>query len=185
MSNCAGKKMREAGETVERGQMNAALIVFNSMTALDFVGFYDPVTRLKRMEIMPQFRWTICARTPTVTDDRGLTFVADSVGESLAAYDLLFVPGGIGTRALQTDAAFLEWLRSFPSTQLATSRMYGRIAAGSGGVPGGEAGNDACHGAKRAHAILCHRGAGPHRRRGECGDRRWGRLLHRSRPAHR
>ncbi len=113
--------------------MNAALIVFNSMTALDFVGFYDPVTRLTRMEIMPQFRWTICARTPTVTDDRGLTFVADSVGESLAAYDLLFVPGGIGTRALQADAAFLEWLRSFPSAQLATSVCTGALLLGAAG----------------------------------------------------
>lgn len=115
--------------------MNAALIVFNSMTALDFVGFYDPVTRLKRMEIMPQFRWTICARTPTVTDDHGLTFVADSVGESLAAYDLLFIPGGIGTRALQADAGFLEWLRSFPSAQLATSVCTGALLLGAAGSP--------------------------------------------------
>ena len=33
----------------ERKLMKAAFIVFDGMTALDFIGFYDPITRLLRM----------------------------------------------------------------------------------------------------------------------------------------
>lgn len=113
--------------------MNATLVIFNNMTALDFVGFYDPVTRLKRMQIMPDFSWKICALTPTVTDDRGLTFEADSVEQSLADYDMLFVPGGIGTRSLQIDRAFIEWLRSFPATGVAVSVCTGALLLGAAG----------------------------------------------------
>lgn len=113
--------------------MNAALVGFNKMTCLDFVGFYDPVTRLRSMQLMPDFEWTICALTQTVTDDRGVTIEATGVGEPLAEYDLLFVPGGIGTRALQKDKAFIDWLRSFPTTGLAVSVCTGALLLGAAG----------------------------------------------------
>ena len=35
--------------------MKAAFIVFDRVTSLDFIGFYDPVTRLKSMDIMRDF----------------------------------------------------------------------------------------------------------------------------------
>ena len=75
--------------------MRAALIVFDNMTSLDFVGFYDPLTRLKSMRIRSDFEWNICALQESVTDDRGLRVGADAQKEPLASYDLLFVPGGI------------------------------------------------------------------------------------------
>jgi cyclohexyl-isocyanide hydratase len=95
--------------------MKAAFIVFDRMTYLDFIGFYDPVTRLNSMNIVQDFEWRICSNKPRVADDRGsagLTMVPDSVMEPLDGYDLLFVPGGQGTRALQSDSEFVEWLRS-------------------------------------------------------------------------
>jgi hypothetical protein len=33
--------------------VKAAFVIFNSMTALDFVGVDDPVTRLKSIGLMP------------------------------------------------------------------------------------------------------------------------------------
>lgn len=113
--------------------MNAALVIFNKMTLLDFVGFYDPVTRLKSMGLLSDFDWTICARDQTATDDRGVRVEATSVGQPLTTYDLLFVPGGIGTRSLQTDKAFIEWLRSFPTTGLAVSVCTGALLLGAAG----------------------------------------------------
>ncbi len=59
--------------------MKAAFVVFDRMTALDFVGFYDPVTRLKSMKIMDHFEWRLCAPTGQVADDRGLRIAADAV----------------------------------------------------------------------------------------------------------
>ena len=56
--------------------MRVAFVIFDGMTALDFVGVYDPVTRLKSMGILPDFSGSIRAWTETVTDDRGLQFAS-------------------------------------------------------------------------------------------------------------
>ena len=70
--------------------MKTAFIVFDNMTFLDFIGFYDAVTRLKTMKFMDDFSWNVCARagqpTAQVTDDRGLKVVADTVGGSLGSF---------------------------------------------------------------------------------------------------
>ena len=52
--------------------MKAALVVFDGMTMLDFIGFYDVVTRLPRMGFMPDFTWNVCALAPQVSDEQGL-----------------------------------------------------------------------------------------------------------------
>ena len=90
--------------------MRAAFVIFDQMTALDFVGAYDPLGRLRTMGVLPDLEWTVCATTETVTDDRGLRFLPGLVGESLECFDLLVVPGGYGTRALRHDPAFVAWL---------------------------------------------------------------------------
>jgi cyclohexyl-isocyanide hydratase len=113
--------------------MKAALVVFDGMTMLDFIGFYDVVTRLPRMGIMPEFAWNVCALTPQVSDERGLRLVADRVGETLEGYDLLYVPGGLGTRSLQHDPAFVEWLRSADNAELKVSVCTGALLLGAAG----------------------------------------------------
>jgi cyclohexyl-isocyanide hydratase len=116
--------------------VKAALVVFDRMTYLDFVGFYDPVTRLKSMNIIPGFEWRICSNTGKVADDRGaagMTMVPDSVMEPLAGYDLLFVPGGMGTRTLQHDAAFTDWLKTASSAKLKVSVCTGALLLGAAG----------------------------------------------------
>lgn len=113
--------------------MRAAIIVFDNMTTLDFVGFYDPLTRLKSMNFMPDLEWRICARQPRVTDDRGLAVVADSVGEGLEAFDLVFVPGGFGTRPLQHDRSFVDWIGSAQRARLKISVCTGAMLLGAAG----------------------------------------------------
>lgn len=113
--------------------MKAALIVFDGMTALDFFGFYDPVTRLKSMAIGPAFEWRLCARSPQVADDRGARLAADSVGEDLGGFDLLFVPGGFGTRALQHERAFVEWIATAAPASLKVSVCTGALLLGAAG----------------------------------------------------
>jgi transcriptional regulator GlxA family with amidase domain len=113
--------------------MKAAFIIFERMTSLDFIGFYDPVTRLKSMGFMPDFRWRICSRKPAITDDRGLGLIADSVAEPLGGYDLLFIPGGLGTRTLQHDQEFVEWLKSASSVKLKASVCTGALLLGAAG----------------------------------------------------
>lgn len=113
--------------------MKCAFVLFDRMTTLDFIGFYDAVTRLKSMHFMEEFTWETCAMSPGVTDDRGLRLAADVVGPSLAPYDVLFIPGGFGTRQLQNEAACVDWLKSAQPVPLKVSVCTGALLLGAAG----------------------------------------------------
>jgi len=113
--------------------MKAAFIIFDRMTSLDFVGFYDAVTRLKSMKIMEDLEYRICAATPRVSDDRGLHYEVSATTEPLNAYDLIFVPGGLGTRTLQHDAKFVQWLQTAANVPLKVSVCTGALLLGAAG----------------------------------------------------
>ncbi len=113
--------------------MKTAFVVFDRMTSLDFIGFYDPVTRLKSMNIMVDFEWRICATTEYVVDDRGLRIGADAIAEPLSSYDMLFVPGGFGTRSLQHDGNFVDWLKTAGTARLKVSVCTGALLLGAAG----------------------------------------------------
>ncbi len=113
--------------------MKAAFVVFDRMTSLDFIGFYDPVTRMKSMKIMDDFEWRVCATAGHVVDDRGLRIEADAIAEPLDSYDMLFVPGGFGTRSLQHDGNFVDWLKTAGSARLKVSVCTGALLLGAAG----------------------------------------------------
>ena len=113
--------------------MKTAFILFDQLTALDFVGVYDPLTRLRSMQVMPAFTWSLCAFTKDVCDDKGLRFSPDVVAEPLDEYDLIVVPGGFGTRPLQHHEAFLDWLRTAQAVPLKVSVCTGAILLGAAG----------------------------------------------------
>jgi len=117
----------------ERKLMKAAFIVFDGMTALDFIGFYDPITRLKSMKIIENFAWNVCAQSAEVTDDRGLKFKADTVGATLEGYDMIVVPGGFGTRKLQHDDTFMRWIKTAANVPLKISVCTGALILGAAG----------------------------------------------------
>jgi hypothetical protein len=48
--------------------MRTAFIIFERLTAIDFVGAYDPLSRLRSMGILPDFDCKLCALTEVVTD---------------------------------------------------------------------------------------------------------------------
>ena len=113
--------------------MRIAFIIYNGMTALDFIGVYDPLTRLHTMGFLPDLQWEICAQSRTVTDGAGLGFLPAKIGESLHAYDMVIVPGGFGSRELVKDAAFIEWLRSATPCQFKVSVCSGALLLGAAG----------------------------------------------------
>lgn len=118
--------------------MRAAFVIFDQMTALDFVGVYDPLGRLRTMNLLPGFEWSVCALHEPVTDDRGLRFLPDLVGVPLTPFDLLVVPGGQGTRGLRNDPRFLEWLRSADGVPLKASVCTGALLLGAAGFLAGK-----------------------------------------------
>jgi cyclohexyl-isocyanide hydratase len=112
--------------------MHVAFVAYDGMTALDFVGAFDPVTRLSTMDYM-EMTWDVCARTETVTAGADLRFEADAVGNPLDGYDLVFVPGGFATRELRRDEAFVSWLRSAGDADLLASVCTGSLLLGAAG----------------------------------------------------
>ena len=117
--------------------MKLAFIVFDRMTALDFIGVYDPVTRLKSMGFLDDLTWDICASSTRVIDDKGLVFIPTKTGGALNGYDLMIVPGGYGTRTLRDDPAFIGWLRTAADCKLKASVCTGALLLGAAGFLGG------------------------------------------------
>lgn len=113
--------------------MQAAFIIFDQMTALDFVGFYDPLTRLKSMDFRSDFQWRICAFCEDVADTQDLRFIPDEIGRSLEKFDLLVVPGGYGTRGLQHNLDFIAWLQTAADVPVKASVCTGSLLLGAAG----------------------------------------------------
>jgi len=113
--------------------VRAAFVLFDRLTALDLIGLYDPITRLRSMGFRPEFRWEFCALQTSVTDDRGFIIQATHVGKNLNGFDLLIVPGGFGTVELVNDSAFLEWFATADSVPLKASVCTGSLLFGAAG----------------------------------------------------
>ncbi len=114
--------------------MKIAFILFNQMTTLDFVGFYDAVTRLKILNLMEDVSWELCALTERVTDELGVTMEIQHVAPDLADYDMVFVPGGRGTRTLRHDSKMIDWLRTATGVQYKISVCTGSLLLGAAGL---------------------------------------------------
>lgn len=117
--------------------MKVAFIIFERMTALDFIGVYDPITRLHSMGFMPDLEWEVCSLTPEVRGDKGLVFRPSRVGESLGDFDAVIVPGGYGTRDLLQDEPFLQWLATCAPCPLKVSVCTGALLLGAAGFLAG------------------------------------------------
>ena len=115
--------------------MRVAFVLFDDLTALDFVGVYDPVTRLHSMGFDRTLTWELCALHATeVHDDRGLRLGATQGAGALTGFDLVIVPGGRGTQRLVTDAAFLAWLRATDPHTVMASVCTGSLLLGAAGL---------------------------------------------------
>ena len=113
--------------------MRIAFIVFDGITLLDLIGVYDPVSRLRSIQFLPDLQWDICAMKPEVKDHFNFVIKADKVLNDLSRYDAMIVPGGSGTRILQTDKAFLQWIATAETVPLKCSVCTGSLLLGAAG----------------------------------------------------
>ncbi len=118
--------------------MKIAFVIFNGLTALDFIGVYDAVTRLKTMHFIEDLYWDICAYTESVSDKTGVVLTPNKVRQSLSEYDMVVVPGGYGTRKLVNDVEFIEWLKTSASCKIKASVCTGSILFGAAGFLAGK-----------------------------------------------
>jgi cyclohexyl-isocyanide hydratase len=113
--------------------MKIAYIIFNKITWLDLIGIYDPLSRLQFMGYMPNLSWDICSFTDSPTDIFGLKIIPDKIQNSLAGYDVIVVPGGHGTRHLQDDSEFIDWIRTAEHSKYKISICTGSLILGAAG----------------------------------------------------
>ncbi|NAS13561.1 DJ-1/PfpI family protein [Poritiphilus flavus] len=113
--------------------MKIAYILFNGITLLDFIGFYDPIKNIKTKGFLEDLEWDLCAMEKTIKDSFGLEITVDKIKPDLSGYDMVFVPGGWGTRPLQTDEDFLEWLRTASDASYLVSVCTGSLLLGAAG----------------------------------------------------
>lgn len=113
--------------------MKLAYVIFDGITWLDFIGVYDPVSRLKSMKYINDLSWDICSFTNSAKDNFGLEIMPTKTGEILAAYDAVIIPGGHGTRHLQFDDKFLAWIKTAEHVKYKMSVCTGSLILGAAG----------------------------------------------------
>ena len=113
--------------------MKIAYILFDKLTYLDFVGVYDPVSRLKSQEIIPELNWDICSFTNLVSDEFGLQIIPNKIKNNLSEYDAIIIPGGIGTRELQVNRDFLKWIKTSENVKYKILVCTGSLILGAAG----------------------------------------------------
>ncbi|PYN97004.1 MAG: thiamine biosynthesis protein ThiJ [Candidatus Rokuibacteriota bacterium] len=110
-----------------------AFLVFPHLTFLDFVGAYDSLRRVATLAVDPEVTHRIIGTAPEIVDDSGLVMKPDAVYEDLRAFDLLYVPGGFGTRRLLDDERCIAYLKSWGRERPIASVCTGSLLLGRAG----------------------------------------------------
>lgn len=113
--------------------MKIGYIVFEGITWLDFIGVYDPISRLKSLNYIPDLSWDICSYTDEVSDNFGLKIQPTKICETLENYDAIIIPGGFGTRSLQFNNEFIEWIKTSKDVKHKISICTGSLILGAAG----------------------------------------------------
>ncbi|GIP18068.1 glutamine amidotransferase [Paenibacillus montaniterrae] len=113
--------------------MKFALVLFNGVTFLDFVGFYDVIYRLNLFEPSKGTTWDICGLTDEVTDELGMKVKVNVIRPDLSQYDFVFIPGGMGTRKLREDKEFVDWIKTAEAVPYKASVCTGSLLWGAAG----------------------------------------------------
>jgi putative intracellular protease/amidase len=111
--------------------MRIAIPLYDRFTALDAVGPYEVLTRLPGTEV------TFVAERPGVvrTDTGVLAVAVDAALDDLPDPDVIVVPGGPGSRAMEQSGPLLDWVRTaHDTTQWTTSVCTGSLILAAAGV---------------------------------------------------
>jgi len=111
--------------------MQIVFVLFDRFTALDAIGPYEVLQRLPGAEVVFAAKETGVYRT----DTKRLGLVADAALRDVAHPDVLVVPGGFGTRALEHDEELLQWVReAHTQTTWTTSVCTGSLVLAAAGL---------------------------------------------------
>ncbi len=111
--------------------MRIAIPLFDRLTALDGIGPYEVLQRLPDATVT-----FVGERKGEVRTDNGfLGLTVDATLDELPDPDVIVVPGGIGTRALDADHPITRWVAAaHPTTRYTTSVCTGSLVLGAAGL---------------------------------------------------
>jgi transcriptional regulator GlxA family with amidase domain len=105
--------------------------LFPRVTALDGVGPYEVLQRVPDFDVT----FVAASRGEVRTENGMLGLTADATFEDIPTPDVVVVPGGVGTRALERDEQVLDWLRTaHATTRYTTSVCTGSLVLGAAGL---------------------------------------------------
>lgn len=111
--------------------MQIAFLLFDRITALDAVGPYEVLSRLPGADV----RFVGKAKGLVRTDDGALALHVDHTLDEVPAPDVVLIPGGWGSRALELDDEVLAWVRQAHATSTwTTSVCTGSLVLGAAGI---------------------------------------------------
>jgi len=112
-------------------------LLFDGITALDIVGPYEVLQRLPEADV----KFVARQRGAVRTDSGFLALVADRALDEVTSADVLVIPGGFATRALERDADLLAWIRAIDTTTTWTTSVCtgSMLLAAAGLLEGKEA----------------------------------------------
>jgi transcriptional regulator GlxA family with amidase domain len=110
-----------------------AYLLFPRMTFLDLIGGYDALRRINALDAGMKVQHRFIGTRDEIADETGLIVKADSVYEDLAGFDLLYVPGGFGTRELVQSERFIDYLRTWGEDRPLASVCSGALLLGRAG----------------------------------------------------
>jgi transcriptional regulator GlxA family with amidase domain len=118
------------------------VVVFDGAEELDFVGPWEVFTASEMVlasgTLEPDRVMTIAERADPVRCAKGLRVIPDRTFADHPPLDVVLLPGGMGTRREQHNAALLEWLRSVSaSAAWTTSVCTGSLLLHAAGLAGG------------------------------------------------
>jgi putative intracellular protease/amidase len=92
--------------------MRLSILIYDGVTTLDAVGGYEVLARIPGIET----EFVALTRGVIAADTRRLGLLAYRSFDEVRSTDILYVPGGPGGRALETDSQFLDYLRVLDRT---------------------------------------------------------------------
>jgi transcriptional regulator GlxA family with amidase domain len=111
--------------------MQIACFIYDGITALDIIGPYEVLQRLPDADL----RFVAKQAGEVRTDNDLIGLVAANALRDVTAPDIVVVPGGWGSRALETDDEVLDWIRAAHATSTwTTSVCTGSLILGAAGV---------------------------------------------------
>ena len=122
--------MREVpGRPIKR----IAFFIFPGLTLLDLIGGYDSLRRVALMGIDPEVTHRFIGTHSEISDETGIRLSPDGVYDDLSTFDLLYIPGGLGTRRLMDDELCIGYLKKWGNERPIASVCTGALLLGKAG----------------------------------------------------